>query len=186
MGTQQQIQQAQNPQGSKRTSKVRVIIAIIVVLSIVVGITIAILNVLDKIHIPLPTTLLLVLTVVVIPVLSLVLGPLMTFLQWVLPISPDKPEPPTTAVMPSAYPTINNIINIPSSSPPSPPPATSPYRGIIGFPSPTNPNTIQQREKAVKQAYEKLIQPEITAIVLTGIGGIGKSTLAALIYRYAE
>src|ERR1700758_4786689 len=25
-----------------------------------------------------------------------------------------------------------------------------------------------------------------TAIVLTGIGGIGKSTLAALIYRYAE
>jgi membrane protein YdbS with pleckstrin-like domain len=92
MGTQQQIQLPQNQQGSKRTSKVRVIIAIIVVLSIIVGVTIATLNVLGIIHIPLPTPWLLVLTVVVIPVLSVALGPLMTFFQWLFPFSSDKPQ----------------------------------------------------------------------------------------------
>src|SRR5260370_1373521 len=34
--------------------------------------------------------------------------------------------------------------------------------------------------------FTKLTQPDITAFVLTGIGGVGKSTLAALVYRYAE
>jgi hypothetical protein len=59
-------------------------------------------------------------------------------------------------------------------------------RSIIGFPPPTDPRTIQQREKVVKEVYDKLTQPDIAAIVLTGIGGVGKSTLAALVYKYAE
>ena len=60
------------------------------------------------------------------------------------------------------------------------------HRGIVGLPPPTDPRTIQQREKVVKEVYTKLIQSDITAIALTGIGGVGKSTIAALIYRYVE
>ena len=62
----------------------------------------------------------------------------------------------------------------------------STHRSILGFPPPTDPKTIQQREEIVKDVYVRLAQPDITAIVLTGLGGLGKSTLAALIYRYAE
>jgi len=62
----------------------------------------------------------------------------------------------------------------------------APYRGIMGMPPPTDPRTIQQREVAVKDIYTALLQPATSAVVLTGIGGVGKSTLAALVYRYAE
>lgn len=65
--------------------------------------------------------------------------------------------------------------------------ATSPgYRDLVGQPPPSDLRTIHQREKIVKDVYTRLIQPDITAIVLTGIGGVGKSTLAAAIYNYAE
>lgn len=57
---------------------------------------------------------------------------------------------------------------------------------IEGVPPPTDPRTIQQRESVVKAVYAKLTQPETTALVLTGIAGVGKSTLAALVYHYAE
>jgi len=60
------------------------------------------------------------------------------------------------------------------------------HRGIVGLPPPTDPRTIQQRKHVVEEVYAKLAQPNITAITLTGIGGVGKSTLAALIYRYVE
>jgi len=72
---------------------------------------------------------------------------------------------------------------IPNASPSSAKPA---HRGIIGLPPLTDPRTIQQREQIVREVYSKLTQPDITAIALTGIGGVGKSTLAALIYRYVE
>src|SRR6266567_2575512 len=61
-----------------------------------------------------------------------------------------------------------------------------PHRGILSLPPATDPRTIQQREQVVREVYTKLIQPNIYAFALTGIGGIGKSTLAALIYRYVE
>lgn len=57
---------------------------------------------------------------------------------------------------------------------------------IRGFRPPINPRTIQQRKKVVHEVYAKLIRPDITAIVLTGIGGAGKSVLAALVSDYAE
>ena len=60
------------------------------------------------------------------------------------------------------------------------------YRGIVGLPPPVNPKIIQYREKIVSEVYEMLTQPDMTAIVLTGIGGIGKSTLAAMVYEYTE
>jgi hypothetical protein len=67
-----------------------------------------------------------------------------------------------------------------------PPTLSSTSRGIAGFPPPTDPKTIQQRKQVVEGIYTQLIQPNISAIVLTGIGGVGKSTLAALVYRHAQ
>jgi tetratricopeptide (TPR) repeat protein len=106
--------------------------------------------------------------------------------QFILSLIPGTPESSATSPPPPST-TIQNIINVPTAPPPpSPPPLVTSYRGIIGLPPPTDPKTIQQRHKVVKEVYDKLTQPGITAIALTGIGGIGKSTLAALIYRYAE
>src|SRR5450755_2371926 len=74
-------------------------------------------------------------------------------------------------------------INISQSSSSRPP---FEFKSIIGVPPPTNSRAIQQRANLVKSIYAKLNEPELNALVLTGIGGIGKSTLAALVYRYAE
>lgn len=65
-------------------------------------------------------------------------------------------------------------------------PPDSVYHRIFGYPPPMHPRTIQQREKAVEAIHTKLTQPDVTAVVLTGIAGVGKSTLAALIYHYIQ
>src|SRR5260370_19265523 len=59
-------------------------------------------------------------------------------------------------------------------------------RVIAGLPPPTNPRTIQPRAKQVQEIYAQLTQDDTTAVVLTGIGGAGKSTLAALVSQHAE
>jgi tetratricopeptide (TPR) repeat protein len=91
--------------------------------------------------------------------------------------SVQVPAPPaTTSQLPP-------IVQLPTTSAL---PSKTPYRGIVGIPPSTDPKTIEQRENIVTYVYRKLTQPDTAAIVLTGIGGVGKSTLAALIYRYAE
>lgn len=48
----------------------------------------------------------------------------------------------------------------------------------------TDAHIIQPRERTVEEVYAKLTQSNITALALTGIAGIGKSTLADLIANY--
>src|SRR6266567_1049505 len=60
------------------------------------------------------------------------------------------------------------------------------FRRIRGVPPPTNPKVVQQRDKVVKDVYAKLTQSQTSALILTGIAGCGKSTLAALLYQFVE
>src|SRR5947209_6981315 len=63
---------------------------------------------------------------------------------------------------------------------------TSTHRSMIALPPSTRLKRIQQRSPVVRDIYTTLTQPNTTALVLTGIAGVGKSTLAALVYQYAE
>src|SRR5262249_26024829 len=115
------------------------------------------------------------------------LGLIVGLLQWLFPISSGASEPSkatSSTILPSQI-----IVQVPPTQTPVSPSPTireTTYRGIVGLPPPTDPRTIQQREKVVRDVYHKLTQPGITAVALTGIGGAGKSTLAALLYHYAE
>jgi len=123
-----------------------------------------------------------------LPIIFTVMGVFIGLFQWLFPVPAGPPQqlPDTPA------PTPQIIVHIPPT-PASPEPISSTptvvkttYRGIVGVPPPTDSRTIQQRQRMVQATYARLIQPEISALALTGIGGVGKSTLAALIYRYAE
>ncbi len=120
-------------------------------------------------------------------VIFTVLGVLIALFQWLFPVSSGVSEHPSAHQHALQEPPI--IVHVPATQPllePIPLPDKASYRGIVGLPPPTDPRTIQQREHVVREVYTKLIQPDITAIALTGIGGVGKSTLAALLYRYVE
>jgi tetratricopeptide (TPR) repeat protein len=134
----------------------------------------------------------------ILPILLFtVLGVVFSLLQWLFPVSAGSHEQHTvSSLVPHLSPTPSPvppspqiIVHVPTTQPLPPAliaSAKAAFRGILGFPPPTDSRTIQQREKVVKEVYANLTQPDITAIVLTGIGGVGKSTLAALIHRYAE
>ncbi len=53
-------------------------------------------------------------------------------------------------------------------------------------PPPHRHSTILPREHLVKEMYHRLTQTDLSALLLTGLGGLGKSTLAAQVYTYAE
>src|SRR5579871_5394751 len=126
-----------------------------------------------------------------------VLGVVISLFQWLFPVGSNAPAHPAASMHPAfvapgaVAPQI--IVHVPPqvSMPAHDAPLSGPlskvsYRGILGFPPPTDPRTIQQRESVVHDLFALLSEPHISAIVLTGIGGVGKSTLAALVYRYAE
>src|SRR5579883_1051462 len=124
-------------------------------------------------------------------VLFTVLGVIIALFQWLFPVSSDSsPAPVSPFPQPQSQPDRPRIIGQMPHQITEPvaliDKATSSYYSIEGVPPPTDPRTIQQREMAVKEIYVKLTQPDITSIVLSGIGGVGKSTLASLLYRYAE
>lgn len=62
----------------------------------------------------------------------------------------------------------------------------STYRRVMDIPPPPHPKATLLRENVVQEVYTKLIQEDITAIVLTGIAGVGKTTLADQVYHYAK
>lgn len=107
--------------------------------------------------------------------------------QWLFPISSGTTEQ-TTATL-SAFPASQIVAHVSSTEPmsqQSSPNRKTPFRKIAGLLPPTDPRTIQQRETSVKEVHTELTDTHISAVVLTGIAGVGKSTLAALVYRYAE
>jgi tetratricopeptide (TPR) repeat protein len=192
MSTQQpghQIDNAQHEQRRKQPQWIRWLIASIIILLIVVGIIIWVVTSQNSLTTILPI------------VIFTVLGVIIALFQWLFPVSSNVHDHPSTTIHSSLMPQLSAatpplstmpriIVDVPSAdqmqSPPSGPLDKRAYRGIMGIPPPTDPRTIQQRETVVKDIFARLIQSDITAVVLTGIGGVGKSTLAALVYRYAE
>lgn len=60
------------------------------------------------------------------------------------------------------------------------------YRNLMAIPPLTASRVVLQRENAVQKVYNELVLSDVTTVVLTGIGGCGKSTLAALVYWHVE
>jgi tetratricopeptide (TPR) repeat protein len=123
-------------------------------------------------------------------------GVLIGLFQWLFPVAGSSPaDPPPSGgiavagMAPTTIPLPPLIVQVhPAGAPEagSVQEKKTPYRGIMGVPPPTDPRTIQQREGAVRDIYARLVDTGTSAVVLTGIGGVGKSTLAALVYSYVE
>ena len=61
------------------------------------------------------------------------------------------------------------------------------WKSLIGGRIPiTDSRGILQRQSMVHDIYNRLTQPGVSALVLTGLDGVGKSTIAALVYSYAR
>ncbi len=64
--------------------------------------------------------------------------------------------------------------------------ARIPVRSLLGLPPPLEMEYILQRDSLASAVYDRLIRPDLSALVLTGVAGAGKTTLAAQLYAYAE
>ncbi len=112
-----------------------------------------------------------ILATIIFSMIGIIIG----LFQWLFPLPSNDSDP--------------QVSSIQIGSPPETSRTSSLYSGqriIIGIIPPTNPISIQQREQTVKNVYKQLAEQHTTAIALTGIGGVGKSTLAALVYHYSE
>ena len=181
MQQQQHSQQKSTTQGTvKRSQKIsptRIIIIIITVILLLTATTIWILSALTIVA-PVWAT--------IISSILTALGVIFAFGQWFIPV-PSSNEAESTLAdssLPSELQTA--LISLSSSISEQVPGNKLAYRRILSVPPPTDPKAVQQRESLVKEVSAKLVQPDTTAIVITGIGGVGKSTLAALIYKHIE
>lgn len=113
-----------------------------------------------------------------------VLGVVIALFQWLFPTSSSTHEQIFSILQASQL-----FMPVPSNELVSqllPATRKTSFRSMKGLPPPTDPRTILQRETVVREIYAELTMPRISAMVLTGIAGVGKSTLAALVYHYAE
>jgi tetratricopeptide (TPR) repeat protein len=178
-GQEQQLDGSQGQGQRRRRFSQRQLIISIVVTAITVALALTAAQVLANLGV-IPR-----LWATIVSALATVFGMAFAFLALLPLLVRDRSKPATTSS--PTFPTPQIIVHVPATQPLAEPPLDkTAHRGILGFPPPTDPRTIQQRESVVKDIYAKLTQPDITAIVLTGIGGVGKSTLAALVYRYSE
>lgn len=74
---------------------------------------------------------------------------------------------------------VNRFGNTPSSN-------EITYQTLLANPPAIDFETIVQLDGLVKSLYTNLARPKTSALVITGIAGVGKSTLASLIYHHAE
>ena len=168
MGTQIHEQQI-----SKRFLSIRLVIAFFIVLAVLVGTVFAIWHGQERwANIPIPT-----IVSVFFAVLSITFLLLQIYYPWTYSFGSARtftPEelPPSPRTAKRAVPRK------------LPPPNYRVLPRIQRLPS-TNPK-IQKRQKAVKDLYTSLIKEDVTAIVLSGMAGVGKSTFAALVSKYTE
>lgn len=197
---QQQVQQPAQVQTSKQSSWRRIVIVIIIVAFLLAFACLILWNLINEgvLHGAFFDTLSKIL--VAIGSATAALGGILTVyigiasaLKTFLASSTDKTEQSPGTGVPATPP-----IPAPSSTqtiipPPQPqtpqratPQSSITSKFITGSFPPTDPKTIQQRRKLVEEVYSELTKPDMNGLVLTGIGGIGKSTAAALVYKYAE
>lgn len=124
------------------------------------------------------------------------LGVVFAFIAILPQDTKDTPAPAAPHYQP--IPPIVNITNVMPSLPSSPqltptaplpltPALNNSYKSDIrSLPPPTDPASTQQRSPLVKEVYAELTAANHSGVVLQGLGGIGKFTLAALIFKYAE
>ncbi len=129
-------------------------------------------------------------------------GILLTLLQFIPVIFSRKASEPVPAPSPAPQPPPINIYNVlPGAQSPQPPAVSEPHASTLAAdpprpasdpltlraqPLPTDPRNIQQRSVVVKEVYDMLIAPDAAAVALCAIGGIGKSTLASLVFKHTE
>lgn len=177
MQIQQQVQQLEKQQERYRLLRQRYMAIVIVTFFVVaVGAVTGLLSILGAIH---------GFWFTILAVGITILGGAGTLFIWLFPISVRQLELYTSFFLTPSMKTIE-VPSYPILYEQLPSADEKLYRDIIGIPPPTIPKIIQSRTSTVEYVYTRLIRDDISALVLTGIGGVGKSTLAALICHYAE
>jgi len=110
------------------------------------------------------------LTTILVTVIVPILGVLYSYLQVHLAVNP-----PDFVRLPSFKPsTVEQTLSLST---------VSSFSSLNPTPPATSLRVIQQPKRIVNDICQLFKQPDVTAVMLTGIAGVGKSTLAALVYQ---